>query len=110
MFHLAQQQFLKAAQIMGLDDSVRERLLFPQRTLAVTLPFRRGVYGQVETVFGYRVQHVLVNRHGAHGRVRCGTDCHSSTCMPFPASTCVLSSRFPTPMGHPSNSQPRSGA
>jgi glutamate dehydrogenase (NAD(P)+) len=59
MFHLAQQQFLKAAQIMGLDDNVRERLLFPQRTLVVTLPFRRDVYGQVENVFGYRVQHVL---------------------------------------------------
>src|SRR5262245_56107176 len=59
MFHLAQQQFLKAAQIMGLDDNLRERLLFPQRTLVVTLPFRRDVYGQVENVFGYRVQHVL---------------------------------------------------
>jgi glutamate dehydrogenase (NAD(P)+) len=59
MFHLAQQQFLKAAQIMGLDDNVRQRLLFPQRTLVVTLPFRRDEYQQVETVFGYRVQHVL---------------------------------------------------
>ena len=59
MLHLAQQQFLKAAQIMGLDDNVRQRLLFPQRTLVVTLPFRRDDYGQVETVFGYRVQHLL---------------------------------------------------
>ena len=59
MFHLAQQQFLKAAQLMGLDDNIRERLLFPQRTLAVTLPFRRDNYRHVETVFGYRVQHVL---------------------------------------------------
>ncbi len=59
MFHLAQQQFLKAAQVMGLDDNVRQRLLFPQRTLVVTLPFRRDDYHQVETVFGYRVQHVL---------------------------------------------------
>lgn len=59
MFHLAQQQFLKAAHIMGLDDNIRERLLFPQRTLVVTLPFRRDEYQQVETVFGYRVQHVL---------------------------------------------------
>ena len=58
-FHLAQQQFLKAAQIMGLDDNVRQRLLFPQRTLVVTFPFRRDEYQQVETVFGYRVQHVL---------------------------------------------------
>ncbi len=59
MFHLAQQQFLKAAQIMGLDDNVRQRLLFPQRTLVVTLPFRRDEYHHVETVFGYRVQHML---------------------------------------------------
>ena len=59
MFHLAQQQFLKAAQIMGLDDNVRQRLLYPQRTLTVTLPFRRDDYHYVETVFGYRVQHLL---------------------------------------------------
>lgn len=59
MFQLAQQQFLKAAQIMGLDDNLRERLLFPQRTLTVTLPFRRDDYSEVETVFGYRVQHLL---------------------------------------------------
>ena len=32
---------------------------FPQRTLVVTLPFRRDDYSHVETVFGYRVQHVL---------------------------------------------------
>jgi glutamate dehydrogenase (NAD(P)+) len=59
MFYLAQQQFLKAAQIMGLDDNIRQRLLYPQRTLVVTLAFRRDEYQQVETVFGYRVQHVL---------------------------------------------------
>ena len=59
MFRLAHQQFLKAAQIMDLDDNIRERLLFPQRTHIVTFPFRRDEYDQVETVFGYRVQHVL---------------------------------------------------
>lgn len=59
MFHLAQQQFMKAAQIMGLDENIRERLLWPQRTLVVALPFRRDEYQEVETVFGYRVQHVL---------------------------------------------------
>ena len=59
MFRLAQHQFLKAAQIMGLDDNIRERLLFPQRTHVVTLPFRRDEYNLVETVFGYRVQHLL---------------------------------------------------
>ncbi|MHC2066319.1 Glu/Leu/Phe/Val dehydrogenase dimerization domain-containing protein [Bremerella sp. T1] len=59
MLHLAQQQFLKAAQIMSLDENLRERLLFPQRTLVVTLPFRKDSYKHVETVFGYRVQHLL---------------------------------------------------
>jgi glutamate dehydrogenase (NAD(P)+) len=59
MFRTAQQQLLKAAQRMDLDDNVRQRLLFPQRSQVVALPFRREGYGQVETVFGYRVQHVL---------------------------------------------------
>ncbi|MFY0309984.1 Glu/Leu/Phe/Val dehydrogenase dimerization domain-containing protein [Leisingera sp. D0M16] len=59
MFRLAQQQFLKAAQIMELDDNIRQRLLFPQRTQVVSFPFFRDDRSQVETVFGYRVQHVL---------------------------------------------------
>src|SRR5262249_23655977 len=59
MFRLAQQQFLKAAQLMGLDDNIRQRLLFPQRTQVVSFPFRRDEYNQVEMVFGYRAQHVL---------------------------------------------------
>jgi glutamate dehydrogenase (NAD(P)+) len=59
MFRLAQQQFLKAAHLMGLDDNVRQRLLFPQRSHVVSFPFRRDDYKEVETVFGYRVQHVL---------------------------------------------------
>jgi glutamate dehydrogenase (NAD(P)+) len=59
MFRLAQRQFLKAAQLMGLDDNIRQRLLFPQRTMVVSFPFRRDQYAEVETVFGYRVQHTL---------------------------------------------------
>jgi glutamate dehydrogenase (NAD(P)+) len=59
MFRLAQQQFLKAAHLMDLDDNVRQRLLFPQRTMLVSFPFRRDNRNHVETVFGYRVQHVL---------------------------------------------------
>jgi len=42
-----------------LDENIRERLLFPQRTHVITLPFRRDEYNVVETVFGYRVQHLL---------------------------------------------------
>jgi glutamate dehydrogenase (NAD(P)+) len=59
MFRLAQQQFLKAAHLMDLDDNLRQRLLFPQRTMIVSFPFRRDNRNMVETVFGYRVQHVL---------------------------------------------------
>ncbi|MEW6753855.1 MAG: Glu/Leu/Phe/Val dehydrogenase dimerization domain-containing protein [Candidatus Latescibacterota bacterium] len=59
MFRLAQQQFLKAAHLLSLDDNVRQRLLFPQRTLVVSFPFRRDEASEVETVFGYRVQHVM---------------------------------------------------
>jgi glutamate dehydrogenase (NAD(P)+) len=59
MFRLAQRQFLKAAQLISLDDNIRQRLLFPQRTLIVSFPFRRDHYSEVENVFGYRVQHVL---------------------------------------------------
>lgn len=59
MFRLAQEQFLQAAKVMNLDENVRERLLFPQRTLLVSFPFRRDEYAEVETAFGYRVQHVL---------------------------------------------------
>jgi len=59
MFRLAQRQFLKAAQLMGLDDNIRQRLLFPQRTMVVSFPFRRDQYAEVENVFGYRVQHNL---------------------------------------------------
>ncbi len=58
-FRLAHQQFLKAAQIMGLDDNLRQRLVFPARSQIVSLPFRRDRYDLVETVFGYRVQHIL---------------------------------------------------
>ena len=59
MLRLAHQQFLKAAQYLDLDDNIRQRLLFPQRTLVVSVPFRRDDYEHVENVFGYRVQHVL---------------------------------------------------
>ena len=59
MFNLAQQQFLKAATLMGLDDNIRKRLLFPQRAMIASFPCRKDKYSEVETVFGYRVQHVL---------------------------------------------------
>lgn len=59
LFHLAQQQFLKAAYLTDLDDNVRQRLLFPERAQVAALYFRRDRRSEVETVFGYRVQHLL---------------------------------------------------
>src|SRR5210317_880659 len=59
MFNLAQQQFLGASKLMGLDDNIRNRLLFPQRAQIASFPCRKDKYSEVETVFGYRVQHVL---------------------------------------------------
>lgn len=59
MLRLAQRQFLKAAELMDLDENVKERLQYPQRTLLVSFPFRQDEYSEVETVFGYRVQHLL---------------------------------------------------
>jgi glutamate dehydrogenase (NAD(P)+) len=56
---LAQQQFLKAAHVMSLDENLRQRLLFPARAEVVHLAYRRDSYDVVESVFGYRVQHVL---------------------------------------------------
>ncbi|MBT8208777.1 MAG: Glu/Leu/Phe/Val dehydrogenase [Acidimicrobiia bacterium] len=44
---------------MSLDSNIQSRLRTPQRALSVTFPFRRDEYDTVETVFGYRVQHLL---------------------------------------------------
>ena len=59
MLRTAHQQLMKVAQRIEIDDNVRQRLLFPQRTQLVSFPFRRDEYDEVENVFGYRVQHVL---------------------------------------------------
>ena len=52
-------QFDQVADLINLDSNIRERLKFPQRALTVSFPFRRDEYEEVETVIGYRVQHVL---------------------------------------------------
>ena len=44
---------------MNLDENIWERLRAPQRALVVSFPFRRDDYNTVDTVYGYRVQHVL---------------------------------------------------
>jgi glutamate dehydrogenase (NAD(P)+) len=59
MYRLAVGQLDRAATYMGLDDNIWERLRTPQRALVVSFPFRRDNYSEVDTVFGYRVQHLL---------------------------------------------------
>jgi len=55
-FRLAVAQFDQAAEAMGLDSNLRERLKLPQRSLVVSLPVRMDD-GHVEVFTGYRVQH-----------------------------------------------------
>jgi glutamate dehydrogenase (NAD(P)+) len=55
-FRLAVAQFDEAAELMGLDANLRERLKFPQRSLVVSVPIRMDD-NRVEVYTGYRVQH-----------------------------------------------------
>lgn len=59
MYREAVSQFEQVADLISLDDNVRERLRKPQRATIVTFPFRRDDYSDVDTLYGYRVQHVL---------------------------------------------------
>ncbi len=55
-FRLAVAQFDEAAERMGLDHNLRERLKSPQRSLVVSVPVRMDD-GSVRVFPGYRVQH-----------------------------------------------------
>jgi glutamate dehydrogenase (NAD(P)+) len=59
MYRLAVAQLDQTAALMKLDENIWERLRTPQRALVVSFPFRRDRYEEVDTVFGYRVQHLL---------------------------------------------------
>ena len=52
-------QFDRVAQLMDLDPNISERLRVPQRSIIVTIPYRRDDGTGVKALFGYRVQHVL---------------------------------------------------
>jgi glutamate dehydrogenase (NAD(P)+) len=58
MYHEAVGQFDRVAKLMGLDDNVADRLRVPQKATVVSFPFRHDNYSEVETLFGYRVQHL----------------------------------------------------
>lgn len=55
-FRLAVAQFEEAAERLGLDGNLRERLKLPQRALIVSVPVRMDD-GSVKVFLGYRVQH-----------------------------------------------------
>jgi glutamate dehydrogenase (NAD(P)+) len=59
LYREALTQFNRVAELIGLDDNIAERLRVPQRAIVVTFPFRHDDYSDVESVWGYRVQHVL---------------------------------------------------
>ena len=59
MYNEVIRQYDEVAEFINLDPNIKERLKLPQRALTVTFPFRRDEYEEVETVIGYRVQHVL---------------------------------------------------
>ena len=58
MYNEAVGQFDRVARLMGLDDNVADRLRVPQKSTMVSFPFRHDNYSEVETLFGYRVQHL----------------------------------------------------
>jgi glutamate dehydrogenase (NAD(P)+) len=58
MYFEAVAQFDRVAEFMNLDDNVADRLRVPQRSTIVSFPFRHDDYATVETLFGYRVQHL----------------------------------------------------
>src|SRR5262245_2568549 len=57
-FHIAQQQFDTAAELLDLPQDIREVLRVPQRELTVRFPVRLDD-GTTKVYTGYRVQHSL---------------------------------------------------
>ncbi|HUO80081.1 MAG TPA: Glu/Leu/Phe/Val dehydrogenase [Steroidobacteraceae bacterium] len=58
LWDAAVSQFEGAAELLALEDPIRERLGAPARALTVTFPVRRDD-GTVDLMTGYRVQHTL---------------------------------------------------
>jgi glutamate dehydrogenase (NAD(P)+) len=75
MYRLAVDQLDQTAELMNLDPNIWERLRTPQRAHVVSFPFRRDDYKTVETVFAYRVQHMLT-MGPTKGGIRYDEDVH----------------------------------
>ncbi|MGV1050154.1 MAG: Glu/Leu/Phe/Val family dehydrogenase [Solirubrobacterales bacterium] len=58
LYEMARQQFEGAADVIGLADEYRQRLLEPRRSLTVNFPTRTDD-GRVCNLTGYRIQHTL---------------------------------------------------
>jgi len=67
-FEIALHNFDMAADKLGLDENMRQRIKFPQRTLIVSIPVRMD-NGKVIRFEGFRVQHSTM-RGPAKGGVR----------------------------------------
>jgi glutamate dehydrogenase (NAD(P)+) len=57
---MATQQLRTVASVIDLDPGIAERLMFPKRSLMVSVPIRMDD-GAVHTFIGYRVQHSLTS-------------------------------------------------
>jgi glutamate dehydrogenase (NAD(P)+) len=57
-YAMATEQFQVIADYLNLDANVRERMMHPKRSMAVTLPIHMDD-GRIQTFQGYRVQHHL---------------------------------------------------
>jgi glutamate dehydrogenase (NAD(P)+) len=58
LYRVAVDQFNRAAELLGLEEEIRARLLEPRRALVVNFPVRLDD-GEVQSFTGYRVQHTL---------------------------------------------------
>jgi glutamate dehydrogenase (NAD(P)+) len=67
---ITQSQFDTAADLLGLESSMRRLLRMPFRSVAVEVPFRRDD-GSLEVLRGYRIQH-----NGARGPCKGGIRFH----------------------------------
>ncbi len=66
LFKDAFNQLEQAAEVMGLDPNILERLKYPKRALTVSVPIRLDD-GTVKTFMGYRVQHNMTIGPGKGG-------------------------------------------
>ncbi len=74
-FEIAQEQFFYAADILGLDEGMREILSVPQRELKVNFPVRLDS-GRIKVFTGYRVHH-----NNARGPLKGGLRYHPGVSM-----------------------------